>query len=65
MCNKILVMIFGSGLVLAYFEPIRTYVALAGALLMLVALGWKLASGRPGAAEPREDSTPRAEVSQG
>jgi len=41
-CNKILLMIFGSGLLLTYFEPIRIYVALAGAALLLVALWWKL-----------------------
>jgi hypothetical protein len=43
-CNKILVMIFGAGVLLAYFEPIRIYVALVGTLLVLVALWWKLSS---------------------
>lgn len=52
-CNKILVMIFGSGLLLTYFEPIRIYVALAGALLMSLALWWKLSSVRTRVVEAR------------
>ncbi len=35
-CNKILLLIFGGELLLAYFEPVRIYVAAAGTLL----LGW-------------------------
>ncbi len=35
-CNKILLLIFGGELLLTYFEPVRIYVAAAGALL----LGW-------------------------
>ncbi len=39
-CNKVLLFVFGSGLLLAYFEPIRLYVGLAGVLLTLYAL-WR------------------------
>jgi hypothetical protein len=35
-CNKILLLIFGGELLMTYFEPIRIYVAAAGALLV----GW-------------------------
>jgi hypothetical protein len=33
-CNKILLLIFGGELLMAYFEPVRIYVAAAGALLI-------------------------------
>lgn len=33
-CNKILLLIFGGELLLTYFEPVRLYVAAAGALLI-------------------------------
>lgn len=33
-CNKILLMIFGGELLMAYYEPVRIYVAAAGALLI-------------------------------
>lgn len=35
-CNKVLLLIFGGELLMAYFEPVRIYVAAAGALL----IGW-------------------------
>jgi len=35
-CNKILLLIFGGELLMAYYEPVRIYVAAAGALL----IGW-------------------------
>lgn len=35
-CNKILLLIFGGELLLTWFEPVRIYVAAAGALLV----GW-------------------------
>ena len=38
-CNKVLVLLIGSALLLEYFEPVRLYVALAGAAL-LAAAGW-------------------------
>lgn len=41
-CNKILLAIFGSGLLLTYFEPIRLYVGLIGAGILLFALYRKL-----------------------
>ena len=42
-CNKILLLIFGSGLLLTYFEPVRYWVGLAGIAFMLWALHRKLA----------------------
>lgn len=35
-CNKVLLLIFGGELLMTYFEPVRIYVAAAGALL----IGW-------------------------
>ena len=40
-CNKILLFIFGSELLLVYFEPVRIYVAAAGFLLTAGALWLK------------------------
>jgi hypothetical protein len=42
-CNKILLALFGSELLLAYFEPVRLYVAAAGALILTAAvmLEWR------------------------
>ena len=34
-CNKILLLIFGGELLMAYYEPVRIYVAAAGALLIV------------------------------
>lgn len=45
-CNKVLVLLIGSALLLEYFEPVRLYVALAGAALLAVAVWVKLT--RPG-----------------
>ena len=39
-CNKILLLIFGGELLMAYFEPVRLYVTVAGVLFMLW-LVWK------------------------
>jgi hypothetical protein len=44
-CNKVLVLLIGSALLLEYFEPVRLYVALAGAALL--ALGVWLKMSRP------------------
>ena len=33
-CNKVLLLIFGGELLMAYFEPVRIYIAAAGALLI-------------------------------
>lgn len=42
-CNKILLLLFGGELLLAYFEPIRIYVAVAGTAILAVAvvLQWR------------------------
>lgn len=40
-CNKILVFLVGSTLLLEYFEPARLYVALAGVALLAVAIRLK------------------------
>ena len=42
-CNKVLVILIGSTLLLEYFEPVRLYVALAGVALLAIALWLKLA----------------------
>ena len=39
-CNKVLLLLFGSELLLTYFEPVRIYVALGGTLLVAWAL-WR------------------------
>lgn len=44
-CNKLLLWVFGSTLLLEYFEPIRIYVAVAGAGLLAYALWAKLSPG--------------------
>ncbi len=41
-CNKILLLLFGSGLLLSYFEPIRLYVGLIGIVLLGFAVQRKL-----------------------
>lgn len=41
-CNKILVLLIGSALLLEYFEPVRLYVALVGAGLLGLAVWLKL-----------------------
>lgn len=53
-CNKILVAIFGSGLLLTYFEPVRLYVGLVGTVALWFALDRKLrvrAAVRPAIAQ--------------
>ncbi len=40
-CNKILVMLFGSALLLEYYEPMRLYLALGGVVLLTVAVWLK------------------------
>lgn len=42
-CNKVLVLLIGSALLLEYFEPVRLYVALGGAALLALAVWLKLA----------------------
>lgn len=41
-CNKILMLLFGSALLLEYYEPVRLYLALGGVALLAVAIGLKL-----------------------
>ncbi len=41
-CNKILVLLFGSALLLEYYEPVRLYLALGGVVLLAVAIWLKL-----------------------
>lgn len=41
-CNKLLVLAFGSTFLLEYFEPLRLYVALLGAALLMYAVYEKL-----------------------
>ena len=41
-CNKILMLLFGSTLLLAYYEPVRLYLALGGVALLAVAIWIKL-----------------------
>jgi len=43
-CNKVLVALLGAGLLLEYFEPVRLYVAAAGAALLTAAIYVKRAS---------------------
>ncbi len=43
-CNKLLLLLFGSGLLLSYFEPIRLYVGIVGILLLAFAVQRRLAS---------------------
>jgi hypothetical protein len=51
-CNKVLLAIFGSGLLLTYFEPIRLYVGLVGTGILLFALYRKVGA--------RKNAAPRA-----
>ena len=37
-CNKLLLLLFGSTLLLTYFEPIRLYVGILGIVLLAVAV---------------------------
>ena len=39
-CNKVLLLLFSSELLLTYFEPVRIYVALGGTLIVAWAL-WR------------------------
>ena len=42
-CNKILMILFGSALLLEYYEPARLYLALGGVALLAVAIWIKVA----------------------
>ncbi|MBI3041778.1 MAG: hypothetical protein HYY78_03025 [Betaproteobacteria bacterium] len=41
-CNKILMLLFGSALLIEYYEPVRLYLALGGVVLVAVAIWLKL-----------------------
>lgn len=41
-CNKVLVLLVGSALLLEYYEPVRLHVALAGVVLLAAGVGLKL-----------------------
>lgn len=45
-CNKLLLVLFGSGLLLEYFEPMRIYVAVAGVVLTALALASEYRAAR-------------------
>lgn len=45
-CNKVLLLAFGSELLLAYFEPIRAYVAAAGVAIVALAVIHEWRRGR-------------------
>ena len=45
-CNKILMLLFGGPLLLAYFDPVRPYVALAGLILLAVGIYRNIAARR-------------------
>ena len=47
-CNKLLMLVFGADILLAYFEPIRIYVAVAGVLIMTAAVWTQVAKRRNG-----------------
>lgn len=46
-CNKLLLAVFGSGLLLSYFEPVRLYVGLLGTVILIWAVGQKLVLRAP------------------
>lgn len=45
-CNKLLLLLFGSGLLLEYFEPLRIHVAAAGVVLTALALAAEYRAAR-------------------
>jgi hypothetical protein len=57
-CNKVLVLLIGSALLLEYFEPVRLYVALGGAALLALAVWLKLARPECLKAQAQAGSTP-------
>lgn len=57
-CNKVLVLLIGSALLLEYFEPARLYVALGGAALLALAVWLKIARPECLKVERQTGSTP-------
>jgi hypothetical protein len=51
-CNKVLLLLFGGELLLTYFEPVRLYVAAAGAAILALAVVFKLRRRRAMIREP-------------
>ena len=49
-CNKVLLLLFGGELLLTYFEPVRLYVAAAGAIMVALAIivEWRRELSRSG-----------------
>lgn len=45
-CNKILMLVFGGPLLLAFFDPVRPYIALAGLILLAVGIYRNIAARR-------------------
>lgn len=45
-CNKILLLVLGSELILAHIEPLRPHIAAAGLALTAVAVAWEWRKGR-------------------
>ena len=45
-CNKILMLLFGGPLLLAYFDPVRPFVAFAGLMLLAVGIYRNIAARR-------------------
>jgi len=41
-CNKILLLLFGGELLMAYYEPMRLYIALLGIIVTAAAIWWTL-----------------------
>ncbi len=52
-CNQILLMIFGSELLLTYYEPVRVYVAAAGVLITAAAVWIELSRRKEAAPDIR------------
>lgn len=57
-CNKVLVLLIGSAVLLEYFEPARIYVALGGAALLALAVWLKLARPECFRTEAQTPGTP-------
>ncbi len=63
-CNKILLLLFGGELLLAYFEPVRLYVAAAGVALLVgaIVMEWRRSRTPSGASGQITRPAPRVAV---
>lgn len=52
-CNKLLLLLFGTNLLLEYFEPLRLYIAAAGVIVTALAVGAEVRAARSEAWEAR------------